>query len=69
MEIERCHNKACSRPFQVSEIGGNMPGSKESEDITCPYCRYTITRNSNGGFRTHALSSEQEAEFNAEYPL
>ena len=69
MEIERCSNNACLRPFGVSEIGGQMPGSKEREDITCPYCHHTITCTSNGVFRTHALSSKQEAEFNAEHPL
>ncbi|GAJ65787.1 hypothetical protein JFPO14_contig00039-0013 [Edwardsiella piscicida] len=69
MEIERCSNVDCRRPFDVSEIGGRMPGTKEPEDITCPYCHHTITRRSNGVFQTHALSSAQEAKYNLESPL
>lgn len=69
MKIERCSKAGCQRPFEVSEFGGQMPGTKESEDITCPYCRHTITRRSNGMFQTHALSSEQEAKYNLENPL
>lgn len=69
MNIERCSSQACRRPFDVSEFGGQMPGTKESEDITCPYCGHTITRRSNGVFNTHALSVEHETKFNAEHPL
>lgn len=64
MEIERCPNTSCSRPFEIRELGGAMPGSKEREDITCPYCGYRYTRSSNGFFRTYALTAEQEADFN-----
>jgi DNA-directed RNA polymerase subunit RPC12/RpoP len=69
MIIERCGNEVCNRPFQVSEVGGQMPGTKEREDITCPYCGHTIMRISNGLFSTHALSAEQEAKFNAGHKL
>ena len=69
MEIERCTSPSCRRPFQVSEIGGMMPATKEREDITCPYCSHTIQRTSNGVFRTHALSLQQEADYNANHPL
>jgi hypothetical protein len=69
MEIERCHNKECRRPFGISEMGGQMPGTKESEDITCPYCNYTYTQRSNGVFQTHALGKEQEDKYNKEHPI
>jgi DNA-directed RNA polymerase subunit RPC12/RpoP len=68
MNIERCTNKDCRRPFDVNEFGGQMPGTKEMEDITCPYCSHTIQRISNGVFRTHALTPEQEARYNAANP-
>lgn len=57
-DVEKC--TSCNKNYQVSEVGGQMPGSKESEDITCPYCRNTITRRSNGSFRTHALPEDQQ---------
>lgn len=69
MEIERCSNIDCRRPFEVSEFGGQMPGTKESEEITCPHCQHTITRRSNGVFRTYALSSEREKEYDLKHPL
>lgn len=69
MEIERCNDAKCHRPFQIFEYKLQMPGTKEREDISCPYCGHTITRISNGFFRTHALSPEQEVEFNNTHPL
>ncbi|MDG3084725.1 hypothetical protein P7F88_00910 [Vibrio hannami] len=57
-EIEKC--SACNKKYEVSEIGGQMPGSKEPEEISCPYCGNTITRRSNGAFRTHALPEDKQ---------
>ncbi len=51
MRIERCSNKDCNRPFEVSEYKLQMPGTKEREDISCPHCGYTYTQISNGFFR------------------
>jgi DNA-directed RNA polymerase subunit RPC12/RpoP len=64
MRIEAC--VSCTRPFEISEIGGGMPGTKESEDITCPYCDFTRTERSNGMFRTHKLSEEREKQWREE---
>ena len=61
--IDECGNDECRRPFYVSEFGGQMPGTKESEEITCPHCGWTKTERSNGVFRTSALSDEAEAEY------
>lgn len=69
MDIERCSNTKCHRPFQVSEYKLQMPGTKEREDISCPYCGHTIARISNGFFRTSGLLPEQETEFNKTHPL
>ncbi len=66
MEIERCTH--CFRAYEVSEMGGAMPGSKEPEDITCPHCRHTYTQRTNGIFRTHPLSSAQEREYDLAHP-
>jgi transposase-like protein len=69
MEIERCHNSDCKRPYSIDEIGGGMPGSKEPEEIQCPHCRYTYTQRSNGSFRTHPLPPEVEEKYNREHPI
>lgn len=69
MEIERCSNEKCHRPFQVMEYKLQMPGTKEREDISCPHCGHTTTQISNGFFRTSALSPEQETEFNKSHPI
>ena len=60
-EIEKC--RQCGRPFYVTQIGGQMPGTKEREDIICPHCRYTTTEISNGSFNTSSLSLEAEAKW------
>jgi DNA-directed RNA polymerase subunit RPC12/RpoP len=69
MEIERCRNNDCGRPFSVDEIGGAMPGSKEPEEIRCPNCGFTYTQRSNGYFNTHALSPKAEEKYNREHPV
>lgn len=68
MDIERCSNSKSRRPFEISQIGGQMPGTKEPEDIRCPYCGHTIQRMCNGVWQTHALTAEKEAEYNREHP-
>ena len=62
MRIEFCGK--CGRPFSVSEQGGQMPGTRESEEINCPHCYTTYaTGSSNGYFQTAALTAEQEAAY------
>jgi hypothetical protein len=53
----------CGQPFYVNEIGGQMPGGRESEDISCPHCRHTFTERSSGTFRTSTLSAEAELQW------
>lgn len=63
-DFVRCTNADCRRPFYVSEIGGQMPGSKEPEEIVYPHCRSEVERgSSNGYFQTAALSAENESEY------
>ncbi|MGT2473680.1 hypothetical protein [Paraburkholderia terrae] len=67
MEIERC--SACKRPYSIDEIGIRGPGGSEPEPITCPHCAHTYNQRSSGTFRTHALSAEQEKEYNEKHPI
>jgi len=69
MEIQRCTSASFLRPFQVLEPGGTMPGTKESEDITCPHHSYIIQRTSNCWFRTIPLLLKKEEDFNADNSL
>lgn len=65
MEIMQCPH--CKKPFGYSEIGGQMPGTKESEEITCPNChKVAAKRHSNGVFRSSKLSDAQIAKWQAE---
>jgi DNA-directed RNA polymerase subunit RPC12/RpoP len=56
---------SCEKPFFVSEIGGRMPGARESEEISCPHCGHTFTERSNGAFVTSQLSREAEDRWRA----
>jgi len=58
MDIERCSK--CKKLYEVVEYGGAMPGSKEKEDIICPYCGFKYEEMSNGTFKTFKLTPEQE---------
>ena len=57
-EIEKC--RKCGEPYWINEIGGQMPGTSESENISCPHCGDTFTRRSNGTFSTGKLPPEAE---------
>ena len=63
MEIEKC--KSCGRPFNVWEHKLPMPGTKEKEDITCPYenCGHTIQRTTSGLWQVYELSEDQQKEY------
>lgn len=51
MELEQCSN--CGETYELREIGAGINvGNKMPEEITCPYCRYSYTKSSNGGFIT-----------------
>lgn len=58
MRIEKCDK--CENRYSVTEIGGGMPGTKESEDITCPHCGNTFTERSNINLVQVAKLSERE---------
>ncbi len=58
MAIEKC--ESCGKPFKIIEFKLEMPGTKEKENINCPYCNYTVQRTSNGYFITNELTEEQQ---------
>ena len=57
-DVEKC--SVCNKNYQVTKYGGGLPGTKEKEDIICPYCGNTITRLSNGCFKTHPLPQDRQ---------
>jgi DNA-directed RNA polymerase subunit RPC12/RpoP len=61
--VDRCINKYCRRPFYVIQKGGQMPGTKESEEITCPHCGHSKTERSNGVFDTSEMTAEDERQW------
>lgn len=58
MAIEKC--QSCTKLFKVWEHKLAMPGTKEKESITCPYCGHTIERMCNGWWNTAALSEQEQ---------
>jgi len=52
----------CENYYTVSEIGGGMPGCKESEEIYCPHdnCDYMYKQRSSGTFQTHKAEPPKE---------
>ena len=63
MSIEKCQSETCQKPFSVWEHQLAMPGTKEKEPITCPYCGHTIQRTSNGWWNTEALTEQQQKDY------
>lgn len=61
MYIEKCQK--CNELFHVSEHNLAMPGTKEKEPISCPYCGYTIERISNGWWNTRKLTEKELEEY------
>jgi hypothetical protein len=68
MKFERCTNLDCRRPFQVNEFDF-APNGSFTTGYTCPHCGHTQTAFTNSVILVHALSEEQEEEFNRTYPI
>lgn len=76
MRFERCANNECRRPYQVNEfqfgglgVAASNADAFYAEEYTCPHCGYTQTAFGNSIVLVHALTEEQEEEFNRVYPL
>jgi hypothetical protein len=66
MPFSRCISPSCGRPFQLNQFqfsaGACLPW--ERGEIICPHCGAVMVGEANSVFLTHALSPEQEMEFN-----
>jgi hypothetical protein len=62
--VSKCPSPICGRPFQVNRFSTRLSPSLEFGKMTCPHCGLALTGEHNSVFMTHALSSEQEAEYN-----
>jgi hypothetical protein len=68
MQFQRCSNSQCGRPFQINEFEGKEPGSNEPTELICPHCGHTEARWCDSVFLVHALTPEEEADFNVRNP-
>ena len=58
MEIEFCND--CNKPFYVFEHDLAMPGTKEREPVSCPYCHKTVVeRITNGYWRSTPMNDDE----------
>jgi hypothetical protein len=70
MRVERCTNLGCLRPYQVNEFDFRDPATgRDVGHITCPHCGQMQIGFGSSTVLVHALTAEQEKEFNRTYPL
>jgi hypothetical protein len=69
MKFDRCPNPVCGRPFQVNRFDAPFAGGTERGKITCPHCGLLVHGDSQSVFLTHALSPDQESDFDSRHPL
>ena len=62
--MEFCRN--CKEPFYVTEHHLAMPGTKEREPISCPYCGHTIYRITNGWWNVSAIEQSERLRIKLE---
>lgn len=67
--FERCAKKSCRRPYQVNEFGGRPEDLIAPGEVTCPHCGHKETRWSKSVFLTHALTPEEEEQYEERFPL
>ncbi len=61
MEIEICKKPSCGKKFSYTQIGGNMPGTKESEEVRCPYCStVAFSQKISGVFITSKMDQDEK---------
>jgi hypothetical protein len=71
MRLERCTHPDCRRPYQVNEFdfGASSPGAARVAEYTCPHCGHLQIAFGHATVLVHALSEEQEEEYNRMHPL
>jgi len=56
-----CTCEKCNGVFKAEEVGPKMPGCKDKELITCPYCKANCGEHmANGWFQSFKLSKEEQ---------
>jgi hypothetical protein len=68
MKFHCCSSTLCGRPFQANRFDAQYANPAELGKIICPHCGALGYGDSDSIFLTHALSTEQECEFNARDP-
>jgi hypothetical protein len=69
MRFKRCTNPSCERPFQVNEFDGARSGAGAPGHIICPHCGQMESVFGNSVFLVHALSPDEEKDFNEQNPV
>lgn len=69
MKFERCTNLSCRRPFQINEFDFGSSAGKQVREYICPHCGHTQTAFCHSTILVHALTQEEEEEFNRTHPL
>lgn len=60
MNMEKCNNPECLKEFNVTTIGGGVPGGKEKEPIICPYCDSVVrTEMTSASFITSKIKEDE----------
>lgn len=67
MRFERCNH--CRRPYQVNTFDFQDPDRAPTTETVCPHCGHRESRSGASIFIVHALTPEEEAAFDAAYPL
>jgi DNA-directed RNA polymerase subunit RPC12/RpoP len=61
--MKKCEFASCGKPFHVIEHKLGMPGTREKEPITCPYCDHTIERMTDGWWHVAAATEKEISDF------
>jgi hypothetical protein len=68
MPFRRCISPSCGRPFQLNQFqfsaGVTLPWQRG--EMMCPHCGAVMAGDPDSVFLTHAMSPDQETEFNRE---
>jgi hypothetical protein len=69
MKFHRCSSPVCGRPFQINQFDAQLVNTAARGQITCPHCGLLVDGDTQSVFLTHALSAEQEYQFNSAHAM
>lgn len=58
MSTEKC--SVCFKNYKKFELSDNVPGCKEIEDISCPYCGHVYREMTSVIIRTESLPESEQ---------